>query len=94
MPRRSQGVSQFVPKKGGPFLGLPGQASLDVSTPIDGAMQAFNPLWPSILQDWMKPYQNTGHCFPQVGSGRGWRVWRFCTVRTRQAKVGHEWLER
>nr|XP_048316003.1 GDNF family receptor alpha-4 [Myodes glareolus] len=35
---------------------------------LDGAMQAFNPLWPSILQDWMKPYQNTGHCFPQVSS--------------------------
>ncbi|XP_049990172.1 GDNF family receptor alpha-4 isoform X2 [Alexandromys fortis] len=33
---------------------------------LDGAMQAFNPLWPSILQDWMKPYQNTGHCFPQA----------------------------
>ncbi|XP_052581471.1 GDNF family receptor alpha-4 isoform X9 [Peromyscus californicus insignis] len=33
---------------------------------LDGAMQAFNTLWPSILQDWLNPYQNTGHHFPQV----------------------------
>nr|XP_015858489.1 GDNF family receptor alpha-4 [Peromyscus maniculatus bairdii] len=33
---------------------------------LDGAMQAFNTLWPSILQDGLNPYQNTGHHCPQV----------------------------
>lgn len=73
---------------------LPDQVFSGCLCSIDGAMQAFNPLWPSILQDWMKPYQNTGHCFPQVGMGRGWEFGVSVLSLPGRPRWGHEWLER
>ncbi|XP_051000881.1 GDNF family receptor alpha-4 [Acomys russatus] len=43
---------------------------------LDGAIRAFDSLQPAILQGQLKPYQNAGHHFPQVGMewpGKRWR---------------------
>ncbi|XP_031229120.1 GDNF family receptor alpha-4 [Mastomys coucha] len=67
---------------------------------LDGAIQAFESLQPSILQDQQNPYQNAGCCFPRVGMGGGRGVDSLCIplVCTYPSQAGHgegpEWPEK
>lgn len=69
-PRRSPGVSQFVPKELSPELGFPSQAH-PIPPSIDGAIQAFDSWQPPVLQDHPDSSQDLEHSLLQVGAGRG-----------------------